>query len=173
MNTRLQEALTRPGDSLVPMTVGRHTYGNPRVKAYYSAKEAKISIGAFCSIADEVTFLLGGNHDYRRWTTYPMNLLFEDSSLPWHESTKGGITIGNDVWIGYGATILDGSVIGDGAVIGACAVVAGVIPPCVIAAGNPCRPIKRRFTPEETERYLNSAWWTRSDDEIAQLCKTL
>ena len=169
MNPRLEEALLRPSDSPVPMSVGRHTYGKPKIVAYPSALQSRIQIGAFCSIASEVVFLLGGNHNYSNWTTYPMNLLFEDSEIPWHESSKGGIEIGDDVWIGFGATILDGAVIGTGSVIGAKAVVAGHIPPCSIAVGNPARAIKQRF--QNIEGYLASRWWERSDEEIKRLCQ--
>jgi acetyltransferase-like isoleucine patch superfamily enzyme len=168
MHAILENALLQSLDSLVPMTVGRHTYGKPKIVAYGSALQSHIKIGSFCSIAKEVVFLLGGNHNYENWTTYPMNLLFDDLDLPWHESSKGGINIGDDVWIGYGATILDGSVIGTGSVIGAKSVVAGHIPPCSIVVGNPARVIKQRF--QDMDGYLESRWWERSDDEIKQLC---
>lgn len=52
------------------------------------------------------------------------------------------ITIGNNVWIGGGVSILPGVTIGDGAVIGAGSVVVASIPANVLAAGNPCKPIR-------------------------------
>lgn len=58
------------------------------------------------------------------------------------------ITIGNDVWIGAGVTILKGVKIGDGAVIGAHSLVTKDIPPMVVAAGTPCRVI-REITDED------------------------
>lgn len=48
------------------------------------------------------------------------------------------VTIGNDVWIGYGCIILPGVSIGDGAVIGAGSVVTKDVPANYMAAGNPC-----------------------------------
>lgn len=62
------------------------------------------------------------------------------------------ITIGNNVWIGGNAVILPGVTIGDNAVIGAGSVVTKDIPANVIAAGNPCRII-RKITEEERKFY--------------------
>jgi acetyltransferase-like isoleucine patch superfamily enzyme len=53
------------------------------------------------------------------------------------------VKIGNNVFIGLNSIILKGSEIGDNSVIGAGSVVSGTIPPNVIAAGNPCKIIKR------------------------------
>ena len=52
------------------------------------------------------------------------------------------VTIGDNVWIGGGVTILPGVTIGDNVTIGAGAVVVHDIPSGTIAAGNPCRVIK-------------------------------
>ncbi len=52
------------------------------------------------------------------------------------------ITIGNNVWIGAGVTVLPGVKIGDNCVIGAGSVVVRSIPENSIAVGNPCRVIK-------------------------------
>lgn len=57
-------------------------------------------------------------------------------------SSKGGITIGNNVWIGDRATILGGVTIGDGAIIAAGAVVTKDVPAGAIVAGNPGKIIK-------------------------------
>ena len=53
------------------------------------------------------------------------------------------IVIGDNVWIGAGAIILPGVTIGSGTTIGAGSVVTRSIPGNVIAAGNPCRVIRR------------------------------
>lgn len=52
------------------------------------------------------------------------------------------VVIEDDVFIGARTIVLKGSRIGRGSVIGAGSVVAGVIPPMVVAAGNPCRVVK-------------------------------
>lgn len=56
-------------------------------------------------------------------------------------TSKGGVHIGRQVWIGDGACVLSGAKIGHGAVIGANAVVTGLIPPGTIWAGIPARQI--------------------------------
>lgn len=62
------------------------------------------------------------------------------------------ITVGNNVWIGAGSTILAGVTIGDNAVIGAGSVVTKSIPGNVIAVGVPCRVI-REITEDDQCRY--------------------
>lgn len=53
------------------------------------------------------------------------------------------ITVGDRVWIGGGSTVLSGVTIGDDTVIGAGSVVTHDIPSGVLAAGNPCRVIRK------------------------------
>jgi acetyltransferase-like isoleucine patch superfamily enzyme len=58
--------------------------------------------------------------------------------------STAGITIGDDVWIGVGARVLDGVTIGGGSVIGAGAVVIEDVPEYAIAAGVPAKMIGTR-----------------------------
>jgi acetyltransferase-like isoleucine patch superfamily enzyme len=53
-----------------------------------------------------------------------------------------GVTIGKNVFVGANAIVLKGVTIGDNSVIGAGSLVTKSIPPNVVAAGNPCRPIR-------------------------------
>lgn len=62
------------------------------------------------------------------------------------------ITVGNNVWIGAGSTVLAGAVIGDNTVIGAGSVVKGEIPANVIAVGVPCK-VLRPITEADKTRY--------------------
>lgn len=55
--------------------------------------------------------------------------------------TFKGIKIGNDVWIGCGAIILDGVQIGNGAIIGAGSIITKSVPAYEIHAGNPAKLI--------------------------------
>jgi acetyltransferase-like isoleucine patch superfamily enzyme len=74
-------------------------------------------------------------------------------------TTRGDIEVGNDVWIGYGATILSGVRIGDGAIVGANATVTHNVAPYAIVAGNPATEIKRRFADDQIARLLELEWW--------------
>ncbi len=62
------------------------------------------------------------------------------------------ITVGNNVWIGTNVSVLPGVTIGDNCVIGAGSVVNKDIPDNVVAAGNPCRVI-RKITAQDKEKY--------------------
>lgn len=73
----------------------------------------------------------------------PVNYGFQNRHVPFRQQTPSlkGIAIGDDVWIGAGATILDGCTIGTGAVIGAGAVVTKSVDPYSIVAGVPAKKI--------------------------------
>ena len=75
------------------------------------------------------------------------------------------ITIGSRVWIGGGTTVCPGVTIGDDVVIGAGSVVVKDIPSGVVAAGNPCRVI-RKVTEEDTKYWQEEIALARalSDD---------
>jgi acetyltransferase-like isoleucine patch superfamily enzyme len=79
-------------------------------------------------------YVIGGDHD------------FSDPSKPVLEQsrTSAGVTIGDGVWMGAGAKILDGVTVGDGAVIGAGAVVRENVPASAIAVGIPARVVASR-----------------------------
>jgi acetyltransferase-like isoleucine patch superfamily enzyme len=154
--------------------VGRFTYGYPQFKLW--ALEESISIGAFCSIADEVVISGGGEHRSDWVTTFPLRIAFGDP-LAWrdgHPANKGPTVIGNDVWIGYGATILSGVTVGDGAIIGARAVVAGDVAAYSVVTGNPARQTKMRFPADQVEALLRIRWWDWPIEDIharqADLC---
>lgn len=61
------------------------------------------------------------------------------------------VFIGNDVWVGGNTVINPGVTIGDNVVIGSGSVVTKDIPSGVVAAGNPCRVIRK--INEEDKKY--------------------
>lgn len=127
--------------------IGDYTYGKINAITFHANSEF-LQIGSYCSIADNVTFLLAGEHDYKCISTYPFKtklLRIEEESL-----SKGSIIISDDVWIGYGATILSGVTIGQGAIVGAGSVVTKDIPPYAIYANG--KIIKYRFNEKIIEK---------------------
>jgi len=143
--------------------IGEFTYGVPQIFDWEEG--AKLIIGKFCSIADNVKIFLGGEHRTDWITTFPFsakefNDLFpEAKKIKGHPKTKGDVIIGNDVWIGYGAIILSGVKIGDGAVIGAGSIVTKDVLPYTIVAGNPAKIIRKRFSDQNIKKLLKLKWW--------------
>lgn len=129
------------------ITVGRETYGviNAHTFDHNSSNMVGLEIGNFCSIADNVHFLLAGEHDYTLVSTFPFRRFRPEKRILDESSSKGRIIVEDDVWIGFGVTILSGVHIGRGAVIAAGAVVAADIPPYAIAGGVPAKVLKNRF----------------------------
>jgi len=60
---------------------------------------------------------------------------------------RRGVEIGDDVWIGAGATIVDGVRVGSHAIVGAGAVVTRDVPEYAVVAGNPARILRDRRRP--------------------------
>lgn len=133
--------------------VGKYSYGP--IKVYdWNIKGEELIIGNFVSIADGVTFILGGNHQCANFSTYPFNTMICGGDVSRDVFSKGKIEVKDDVWIGLNATILSGVTIGKGAVIGAGSVVSKDIPPYAIVVGNPARIVKYRFSEEIIEKQL-------------------
>ena len=145
------------------------TYDVPNSKIFLwekipSAKEdAQLIFGKYCSIASSCTFFLGGNHVYERTSTWLHDNIKEPGIV-----SNGNITIGNDVWIGYRATVMSGVTIGDGAVIAANTNVVKDVEPYTIVGGNPVKQIKKRFSEEDIEFLLELKWWDWTDDKIEE-----
>ena len=138
--------------------IGEGTYGTPRVLSW--DKSTSLFIGKYCSFAEGVTILLGGEHRIDWVTTYPFNVLFPEArAFTGHPTTKGNVVIGNDVWIGTDALILSGVHVADGAVVAARSVVTRDVAPFSIVGGNPARHIKFRFPDETINHLLAIAWW--------------
>jgi chloramphenicol O-acetyltransferase type B len=150
--------------------VGKHTYGMNNISVRSWGEGAKLHVGSFCSVANNVTVFLGGNHRHDWVTTFPFGHIhkgiFNQFNGVGHPGTNGDVVVGNDVWIGSGVTIMSGVKIGDGAVIAANSHVVKDVPPYAIVGGNPGKVIKYRFTEEQIERLLTIKWWRWDDAKI-------
>jgi acetyltransferase-like isoleucine patch superfamily enzyme len=153
------------------VTVGRHTYGHDERAFRIFIPGAQIEVGSFCSIAPDVRILAGSEHVMTRATTFPLNaLLFHPTGGNARDAIDRGTTsIGNDVWIGLGATILSGVGVGHGAVLGARAVVSKWVLPYAVVVGNPAQVVRYRFDGETRRRLLALGWWHWDDEEIRAL----
>ena len=81
---------------------------------------------------------------------------------------KGDVHIGNDVWIGYKATIMAGVSIGDGAIIAANSTVTKDVAPYAIVGGNPAAEIRRRFSDDMIHKLLEMKWWDWPVEKITK-----
>ena len=129
--------------------------------SYSSTQTENIPVGRFTSIAAGVSFADIDNHPCIEFpkvvSTYP----FKDMlgvEYPTGKN-KGPIVIGNDVWIGVSAYILNGVTIGDGAIVAAYSVVTKNVPPFALVAGNPSKIKKYRFSKDIIKKLLKIKWW--------------
>ncbi|HDR7563182.1 TPA: CatB-related O-acetyltransferase [Bacillus mycoides] len=136
-------------------------------------------IGRYCSIGHQVTVLTGTHPSHvfvstspvfystrkQNGTTYTETQRFEEIMYS-DKDNQYGVTIGNDVWIGFQATIIGGVKIGDGAIIASNAVVTKDVAPYTIVAGIPGKEVGRRFD-DDTIRWLcNFKWWNKPEEWI-------
>jgi acetyltransferase-like isoleucine patch superfamily enzyme len=113
------------------VTIGDGTSVQPR--CVFSAYLGSITIGSSAQIAPNCAF-------------YPYDHGVAPGELIKNQPlrTKGGIVIGDDVWLGFGVIVVDGGRVGDGAVIGAGSIVTRDIPQDAIAVGAPARVLRSR-----------------------------
>lgn len=140
-------------------------------------------VGRFTSIASGVTTVSGNHPTSTMVSTHPAffskkkrcgitfvnDTIFDEVSYA--DSDKHHVVIGNDVWIGANATILNGVHIGDGAIVAAGAVVVKDVPPYTIVGGVPAKEIKKRFTAEQIAFLLRFRWWDKDLDWFVENAK--
>ncbi len=171
----IKNVVTRPN-----IIIGDYTYYDDpngaeafevHVTHHYEFLGDRLFIGKFCAIAQGIEFIMNGaNHRMTSATTYPFNIMGHgwEKAAPALQDLpfKGDTVIGNDVWIGQNVTILPGVHVDDGAIIAANAVVAKDIPAYRIAAGNPARVIKKRFSDDLIDHLLTIRWWDWPAEKI-------
>lgn len=153
---------------LVDSTLGAYSYVQENTVLYAA------DVGPFCSIAANVTIGLL-DHPTFMVSTSPV---FYDNTQPLPRAFVSGncyhrkmprTIIEADVWIGEGVKLRAGVRIGVGAVIGAGSIVTRDVAPYTIAAGVPCRPLKRRFEDTVCDRLLATTWWQLDEKELKAL----
>lgn len=98
----------------------------------WASPNSEIAIGDHTGLGPG-TMVFSSNHQFAPGTNYHQQAWVEES-----------VTIGRDVWIGAGSTIVAGVSIGDGCVVGAGSVVTRDLPPGSVAAGVPAQVIRTR-----------------------------
>ncbi len=145
--------------------------------SYIGANSVVIGkIGKYCSIGERVHFITKTHPVKEYVSTHPCfyslkkqcGFTYTDRQLyneePLLEGSKYSIEVGNDVYIGFGATLIGPCRIGNGAVIAAGAVVTDDVPDYAVVGGVPAKVIKYRFDIEQIQ-YLNwLKWWDKSPE---------
>jgi len=113
------------------------------------SKVGSIEIGDDCSIGGQSTFSASGGIRLGRYVMVAGQCYIgggryhtERTGVPMMKQgiySRGSVVVGDDVWLGAGARVLDGATVGEGAIIGAGAIVAKDIPAYAIAAGVPAK----------------------------------
>jgi virginiamycin A acetyltransferase len=151
-------------------SIGFKTYHNGAFVWRWNSK-ATLKIGSYCSIANDVNFVLdAGFHTDSAVTSFPhlnhmadKSMLIGNKTIPEFrnqiKSEKHSITIGNDVWIGIGATILPGVIVGNGVTILASAVVSEDVPDYAVVGGVPAKLVKLKHNEATIFKMNRIAWW--------------
>ena len=111
------------------------------------------TIGDHVLIANSVGLV--GRHDHDHTVVgVPIRDATWIGDADYHGLGQGtGVQIEQDVWLGYGCIVLSGVTIGRGAIVAAGAVVTKDVPAYAIVAGQPARPVGRRFSEDDARRH--------------------
>jgi acetyltransferase-like isoleucine patch superfamily enzyme len=148
------------------VTLGDYSYVNA------GSIIASGAVGKFCSIgyysqigmpAHPTAYIGTSPRTYGTRNVFGIPALWNDYPAP--------PAIGNDVWVGSMALILQGVRVNDGAVVSGGAVVTKDVPPYCIVGGVPARVIRQRFEDEVVEALLRLRWWDLPRSELAELAE--
>ena len=177
-----KEIYVKPSISNPNIIVGDFTYiadsqFESHVTHFYPWSKDKLIIGKFCQIAAGVEFMMNdANHQMNAVSTYPFYTIEGwgmDMPAPEDMPYKGDTIVGNDVWIGQDSVILPGVHISDGAIIGTGSVVGSDVDAYTIVAGNPAKPIRKRFDDKLISLLIEWKWWDKPIHEIDSLIPVL
>ena len=148
--------------------IGKHTYGLERNSLIGIDLSVPLIIGNFCSFGPEVKIFLKSDHPTNLPSTFPLKtLLIQKEPWPNYDViSKGGVTIGNDVWVGARSLIMSGVIIGDGAIVAAGSVVTKNISAYEVVGGVPAKRIKYRILKKQRESMSRIKWWNWPDEKI-------
>lgn len=163
--TFLGSAVVSAGVKLKNCIIGKNTY------FARDSHLTRCNVGSYCSIGPEVIAGLGMHPSHIFVSTYPAFYSVKHiCGIDYTDCNKfeqfKEIQIGNDVWIGARAILLDGITVGDGAIIAAGAVVTSDVDAYSIVGGVPAREIGKRFTEIQIEYLLKLHWWDKGEDWI-------
>lgn len=150
--------------------MGDYSYCSPETIVFSGTE-----IGRYCSIGYRVQIGCP-EHPIHFLSTSPN--IYRNERMkeycPWpHNDMKKPVKIGNDVWIGSNAVILQGVSLGDGCIVAAGAVVTKDIPPFSICGGVPAKQIGVRFESSVQKKILDSLWWEHDIDWIQSFWESI
>ncbi len=155
---------TQIGDNVA---IGDYSYVNDGT-VIGSGKLGKFcSIGYFCQIGVQehpTQYLSTSPHTYGAKNIFRMQNFWNDFNAP--------PMIGNDVWVGSQSLILQGITIADGAIVAGGSVVTKDVSPYEIVAGNPAKPIRKRFNDQQIADLLDLNWWHLPTAQLQELRET-
>lgn len=143
------------------ITIGPNTYGNPIMRGNHNA----VTIGKYCSIAENCIFDCGFQHNHKFVTTYPIDVQMFMGYLPPNRPEVRDIVVGNDVWFGESVVVMNGVTIGDGAVIGIRSIITKDVEPYEIVVGHH-RSLGYRFSDDQIKRLLSLQWWDWPEERV-------
>ena len=158
-----------PHTIVVNASLGLFTYVADR------ARVANCRIGRYCSIGPETLIGGLGRHPSRWLSSHPIffstkkqtgSITFADRD---YFDELPQLIVGNDVWLGARAVVLDGLNVGDGAIIGAGAVVVRDVEPYSVVGGVPAKTIRMRYDDKTVSNLLEIKWWDWPTDRLREL----
>lgn len=125
-------------------------------------------MGKYCSVGPNVKIAPGKHPSTIFVSTHPVTFNNQGNFVKNFTSNAvfknfDQVTVGNDVWIGANAIIIDGATIADGAIIAANAVVVKDVGAYEIVGGNPAKLIKKRFDDNQIAQLLDFKWWNKDE----------